>query len=162
MKKILLVLTGLLMLSCAEKQRHETELEPNDLTQDTEHFDWLLGKWKRTNEVEGKETFESWQKTQANEYVGFGYTIQNNDTIWQEKMQLRYLEGKWNLTVKVPDEAQSIVFYGVSHTQEAFTCENLDNDFPNLIKYQKNGEKIHAEIAGGEIQITYDFERLKE
>lgn len=162
MKKILIALIGVMMFSCTEKQPQETVIEPSDITQDTEHFDWLLGKWKRTNEVEGKETFENWHKTQANEYIGFGYTMQNKDTIWQEKMELRNLEGKWNLTVKVPDEAQRIVFYGVRHTPEAFICENLKNDFPNLIKYQKNGKKIHAEIAGREMQITYDFERLKE
>lgn len=77
-------------------------------------------------------------------------------------MQLHNLEGNWNLTVKILGKTQPITFYGVSHTEDEFTCENTQNDFPNLIKYQKNGEKIHAVISGGDMQITYDFERLKE
>jgi len=162
MRKKLMLLTGVLIISCNQKTEQKTDVDAITLTENAENFDWLLGKWKRINEVEGVETFENWQKTSATDYVGIGFTMKNKDTIWQEKMQLHNLDGKWNLVVKVPEEAETITFYGVSHNENEFSCENNENDFPNLIKYQKNGEKIHAVISGGDLEISYDFERLKE
>ena len=41
-------------------------------TESTENFDWLLGKWQRTNEEQGKTTFENWEKTNNSEYNGIG------------------------------------------------------------------------------------------
>ena len=47
----------------------------------TESFDWLVGEWQRTNEKEGRETFEMWNKVTDYEYSGFGVTLQDGDTL---------------------------------------------------------------------------------
>lgn len=46
---IILIALGFTM--CNSKQNESTE-----------NFDWLLGKWQRTNEKQGKTTFENWEK----------------------------------------------------------------------------------------------------
>ena len=164
MKKVLILLIGILIISCNQTKKENSKLTENspELTKQTERFDWLLGKWKRLNEEKGKETFENWEKISATEYSGIGFTMQNGDTIKQEKIQLTNINEKWNLTVKVPEESDSITFYGISHSENEFTCGNTEIDFPNKIKYWKNGDKINAMVSGGEMEIPFEFEKLKD
>ncbi len=111
MKRVIIVFIGILIISCnqnekndsdSEKQQSEIEKEPNN-------FDWLLGEWKRLEEEEGKQTFESWTKNSEIEYSGIGFTMQHGDTIKQERIRLIENDGNWNLVVKTPDETK--VFY---------------------------------------------------
>lgn len=159
MKKTLILLFGILIISCnqTKKEKGETEIKS---TTTIEKFDWLIGKWQRLNEEEGKETFENWKKIKETEYSGIGFTMQNGDTIKQEKIRLTKINGKWNLTVKVPEESESIIFKGVSHNENGFTCENNEIDFPNRIKYWRNGERINALVSGGEMEIPFEFKKI--
>ena len=159
----MIVLIGVLIISCNnyKKENKKTTEKPTTLTEKAENFDWLLGKWKRLDEEEGKETFENWKKIREFEYSGIGFTMQHGDTIKQEKIKLTKTNGKWNLIVKVPEETESITFNGVSHNETEFTCENNELDFPNRIKYWKNGNKMNATVSGGEMKISFEFEKLK-
>tara|TARA_B110000093_G_C12764288_1_gene323858 strand:- start:153 stop:647 length:495 start_codon:yes stop_codon:yes gene_type:complete len=164
MKKILILLIGILIMSCnqSKKEKQKEEIKSETMIEKSENFDWLLGKWKRLNEEEEKETFENWNKINETEYSGIGFTMQNGDTIKQEKIRLTKTSGKWNLTVKVPEESESITFNGISHNETEFTCENNEIDFPNKIKYWKNGNRINAMVSGGEMEIPFEFEKLNK
>ena len=163
MKNTLLVLIGVLLMSCnqEEKETKQTEINSATIVESTQNFDWLLGSWKRLNEEEGKETFENWEKINDIEYVGVGFTMQKGDTISQEKIKLIKVNQNWDLVVSLGATSDSVRFKGFSHAKHEFSCENIDNDFPNIIKYWKNGDHIHAMISGGEMKITFEFERLK-
>ena len=113
MKKVLILCIGIMIASCNQ-------------TKKIENFDWLVGKWIRLNEEEGKETFENWKKISPAEYVGIGFTMQDGDTIKQESIRLIKSDQKWKLVVKVPEEAESITFSGTSHTENEFIVENPD------------------------------------
>ena len=130
-------------------------------TQSTENFDWLLGNWKRTNEEKGKETFENWKKTNDTEYNGIGFTLQNSDTLSQEQMKLIQTNGKWNLLVKTPDEKDFIKFDMAELAENKFECKNDTLDFPKLIKYWKNGDKMNAIVSGDSLKLSFEFERIK-
>ena len=163
MKKALLLLVCISIISYNQKSKENKKAnikEPAEVEKTT-NFNWLLGKWKRFNEEEGKETFENWRKITDKEYAGIGFTMQNGDTIKQEKMRLLYRNSNWDLMVKVPDESQFITFKGTSFTKTEFTCENKELDFPNKIKYWKNGNKLNAMVSGGELKIAFEFEKLK-
>ena len=151
-------------MSCnqSKKEKQKEEIKSETMIEKSENFDWLLGKWKRLNEEEGKETFENWNKINETEYSGIGFTMQNGDTIKQEKIRLTKTSGKWNLTVKVPEESESITFNGISHNETEFTCENNEIDFPNKIKYWKNGNRINAMVSGAEMEIPFEFEKLNK
>ncbi|MBT3383057.1 MAG: hypothetical protein HN778_02560 [Prolixibacteraceae bacterium] len=133
-----------------------------EVSKTTENFDWLLGNWKRNNEEAGKETFEVWEKTSNSEYIGLGFTMQNGDTIKQEKIKLIKLNGKWDMEVKVPEEAESIIFKMSEFDKNEFTCVNEVLDFPNKIKYWRNGDKINALVSGGDMEIPFEFEKIIE
>ena len=40
------------------------------------------------------------------------------------------------------------------------TCENNEIDFPNVITYWKEAEVLNASVAGGEFEITFEFEKI--
>lgn len=129
--------------------------------ENTENFDWLLGKWQRINEEQGKNTFESWKKNNNSEYNGIGFTIQNNDTISQEKMKIVKINGKWNLLVKTLEEKEFIQFEMSEIQEDKFECKNDTLDFPKLIKYWKNGDKINALVSGDNLKLSFEFKRIE-
>lgn len=164
MKALLPFIIICLMLSCTAAEKESTKQSNKQVEKSAsqeDNFNWLLGNWKRLNETAGKETFETWKKISASEYFGLGYTLQNGDTIFQEHMQLLKTDKSWDLTVKQPQESTSVTFKGTSHTDNAFTCENKKHDFPTKIKYWKNEANINASVSNAEMEIAFEFERMK-
>ena len=155
----LLFISTLFFNSCAENTKKEIKTKVEE-SKSIENFDWLLGNWKRNFEAEGKETFEIWEKNSSSEYYGIGFTMQNNDTLKQEKIRLIKSGEKWVLEVQSPDEPTPIIFNMTSFSDQEFICENKVLDFPKLIKYWKDGNKIKAVVSGGDIEILFEFERM--
>ena len=166
MKKIVILsmatIVILFLSSCTSNNSEESKTQNNEISKSTESFDWLLGNWKRNNEKENRETFEIWKKKNNSEYYGIGFTLQNNDTIKQEKIKLTKLNNNWILEVKVPEETEFITFNLTSIGNKEFICENKEIDFPKKIKYWKNGAKINALVSGDEMEIPFEFERIIE
>ncbi len=169
MKKIIIIIIGILIVSCNEKKKdntksemQKTETKQTKVEQKNTNFDWLVGKWKRLDEEKGKETFENWAKNSETEYSGIGFTMQNNDTIKQERIKLKKSNGKWDLFVKVPEETESIVFEMTEHNANEFVCVNNKIDFPNKIKYWKSGKTLKATVSNSEMEIPFEFEKISE
>ena len=162
MKKILfLAISGIFLFSCNQKNEAKSTEVEKEAKVETKNFDWLLGEWKRNNEEKGKETFENWKKANDNEYKGIGFTLQNRDTLSQEQMKLIQTNGKWNLLVKTPDEKDFIKFEMTEIADDKFECKNDTLDFPKLIKYWKNSDKMNAIVSGDSLKLSFEFERIK-
>lgn len=167
MKKIFILLFSVLIFSCNQysKTNQDEKLKIESQTKSDSNinnrFDWLIGNWKRLNEVAGKETFENWKKITSNEYSGIGYTLQNGDTVSQEKMDIIETNAKWMLHVKMPNEKQATIFKITEIKTNEFICINNTNDFPNKIKYWLDGEKLKANIANNKMEINFEFEKIK-
>lgn len=142
---------------CNTKQNEKTE----STTTKFENFDWLLGKWQRINEEQGKTTFENWGKASNSEYNGIGFTIQNNDTINQERMKIVEIDGQWNLFVKTLEEKEFIKFEMSEIEENKFECKNDTLNFPKLIKYWKDGNKINALVSGDSLKLSFEFKRIE-
>ncbi|MCA0133917.1 hypothetical protein [Winogradskyella alexanderae] len=166
MKQIIILIIGILFISCNQIKKEKTiikiDKKESESTEQIENFDWLLGKWKRLNEEEGKATFENWEKINETEYSGIGFTMQNGDTIKQENIRLIKVSNKWDIIVKVPEEIESVTFNGLGHSENEFICENKEIDFPNRIKYWKNGNKLNASVSSPDIEIQFEFEKINE
>ncbi|MEN8138343.1 MAG: DUF6265 family protein [Bacteroidota bacterium] len=157
----LIAITILSLSACKNISDKKNEAQKNETPILTENFDWLLGKWQRTNEEEGKETFENWDKKSEIEYNGIGFTIQNNDTVKQEKIKIIRKGEKWNLEVISPGETDWTKFEITSLEKDKFTCENPELEFPNKIKYWKEGNKIKASVSGKDLEIPFEFKKVK-
>ena len=156
-KTTLMINTLLLILffttTCATKDNRNLS--------SAENFDWLIGEWERTNEKSGKTTIEKWKKITASEFHGQSYTLQNSDTIWQENVRLKKANQTWFYEVTPKGENKSTPFKLVKIGKETFDCENDLNDFPKKISYKRNGEKLFAEISGGDLKVLFEFKKLK-
>ncbi len=87
--------------------------------------------------------------------------MQDGDTIWQEHIKLIQVDGNWDLMVISPGEAGHTSFR-MSHSKPfEFTCVNEEHDFPNEIKYWKDGDMLRALVSGSDMEIPFDFESLK-
>lgn len=151
MKRTFVLLTSILLLSCHQNTKTET----------TENLDWLTGNWKRVNEEAGKETFENWEKISPGRYSGIGFTMQNGDTISQEKMDIIETKGRWTLFVKMPNEKEPTTFQMTELKSNKFVCVNDSIDFPKRIQYWIEGNKMKANISNDEMEIPFEFEKTK-
>lgn len=149
------------LVSCKnnEKQEQQEGLAPQIQAEvkQTANLDWLLGNWKRTNDKEGNSTFEVWEKTQANQYDGIGYTLAQGDTLSKEYMRLIQTNGQWNLVVKTSDAADTVAFKMIELKENAFVCTNETHDFPTHIAYRLDNSKLKAVVSNEEMAIDFDF-----
>jgi len=156
MKKLLLSLILLTLFHSCKRA------EPSTITEEqhsiaSENFDWLLGDWERADEKDGKQTFERWTKVNIMEYHGFGFTLQNSDTIWQEDIKLIYRDSVWNFEVSGRGEDQPTIFRLTDIKSERFDSQNPENEFPKIISYYREGNKMHALISGNGMEIPFEF-----
>ena len=130
--------------------------------QQADSFDWLLGKWQRTNETQGRETYEIWEKISPDEYAGIGFTLQNGDTIKQEKIVLKKSDGSWTLIVTPDDVPKTFYFPVIQSDATSFKCENPKLDFPKIIKYWSADNQLHATVWGNKHELSFEFNPVKE
>ena len=164
MKKLLPVVISILLLSC-NNPKPEPEAKPQpepkvvEEVKKPDDMDWLLGKWERLNEEEGKTTLEFWEKENASSYKGIGFTLQNGDTIKLENMHLTKAEKVWDLTVEVLNE-EPVTFSGVEYSDKRFRVENTDIEFPNQIKYWMVGDTLKANVSNADFEIPFEFVKM--
>ena len=154
--RIMLLFVMLFVLSCSS---NKTDNSKKSFSYAEYNFDFLLGEWKRTNDEEGKRTFENWEKKNDSTYIGEGSTLQDNDTIWKENMILSPVNGDWYLQVKTPEDKESTDFKVIDYENDSFTSENRLNEFPKTIRYWKTDNILNAEIADDTIKIPFIFEK---
>ena len=161
-----MILLSLLGILCCCKQNTKEPASPEadspEVSQSEDTFDWLLGNWQRTNEEEGKDTFEFWTRTSENEYSGFGFTLQASDTIWQELMLLKKENDSWGLVINSPDDPEPVIFRLTDKSTQEATFENPEWEFPKKIRYWKSEEGIQASVSGDGMEIPFAFRRLQE
>ena len=135
-----------------------------DVSQDSNevqvNFDWLLGNWKRTNDQEGLQTFEHWEKVNDTVLKGLGYILKESDTVWQESIRLIKSKDDWNFEVSDQDADEPTIFKVTKIEMESFTCENKANEFPKKIRYAKVEKGLNAVISGEGKVVLFQFTRL--
>jgi hypothetical protein len=50
------------------------------------YYEWLLGKWERTNNRPGQVTYETWTKESDTKFISLGWTMRGKDTVVAEKV----------------------------------------------------------------------------
>lgn len=156
MKLSILLFLFLVFPSCKDFTKTSAEQ-----IQSLETFDWLVGSWIRTNDSEGTQTFENWNKVSDRNYLGESYTLKGKDTIFKEDMQLSHETGKWNLIVTGVNE-EPTTFHVLIIENNRFIAENPMNDFPKRITYFTKNDKLTALISAEKKNILFNFERIDQ
>lgn len=138
------VLILFLFVSCQPKK--ENQQKPK----------FLIGQWKRLNDTEGNQTFETWNS----DYTGFGYTLNNKKTTFQEELKIVRMNDQLVLEVTGVNEKPTL-FHFTHQTDTSFVCENPQNEFPKQITYLKDGNFLKAIVASDDFRIDFVFEKIR-
>lgn len=125
------------------------------------NFDYLVGKWVRTNDKVGPKTYEHWSKKNEEEYIGIGFTLTEKDTVFKENLRLIKINNVWNYEVTGVNETPTYFKFS-SQSANKFVCENPTNEFPKKIVYQLSGDSLRAFVSAGETNLTFDFQKLSK
>ena len=118
---------------------------------------WLLGKWIRTNNDSIKTTYEFWDQN----FSGLGFTLQNKDTVFIEKMNIISNKGLLYLSVIGIGETPTY-FAFTEQTTTSFTVENDRNEFPKKIKYYKDNDTLKAVISNKDFSVDFNFIKMND
>jgi len=154
--KFLIAFVGLAVL-CAW-----TTKQTSDITK----AEWLIGTWE--NKTQRGSIYETWSKTNDNEYSGMSYIIKEKDTVVFENIRLvQEQDGLFYIpTVKNQNYGLPVRFTAKTISESQLVFENPKHDFPQIISYTKiSADSLVAEISGTkngqERKQTFPMKRVK-
>jgi len=147
-KKGLFIVFMFFMIGCNNQKQPTT----------SENFEWLVGHWERIADSNKIITKETWKKVNDTLYQSHGFSLKQQDTIWQEIVHLKKHQKQWLFEVLMPVNKNTTAFVLTKIKQHSFVAENPTNDFPKIISYQKVKNQIHASIENGEQKIDIIFD----
>lgn len=126
-------------------------------------YDWLLGKWERTNNSPGQVTYETWTKESDTKFISLGWTMRGKDTVVAEKVTFIIKENAIYYIADVSENNAAVSFKVIQQSSKSFTASNPEHDFPKQITYAKNADDtITAVISGNGRDITYQFKKIAD
>lgn len=132
----------------------------NDTPQSVKaNFDWLIGTWAGIENNETEQSFEVWEKIGEGVYEGIGYSLENGDTTFVEKLSIADIYGVPHYTADVPGNNGPVSFVMIKVTKSGFICANLEHDFPKQIEYQFEHNDLKATISGDGKSKTFTFQK---
>ena len=145
---------SLLLFSCTNNSKNEK----------IKASQWLLGQWKNTSE-EGIIA-ENWSQPNDSTLIANSFYIKEEDTLHFENIILKEKEGElvYETTIKGQNNDKPILFPLLSETENELIFENLQNDYPQKIKYQRNSKSaITITISGTQAKkiVSEQFKMTK-
>lgn len=126
-------------------------------------YEWLLGKWERTNNRPGQVTYETWTKESDTKFISLGWTMRGKDTVVAEKVTFIIKENAIYYIADVTENTAAVSFKVIQQSSKGFTAANPEHDFPKQITYTKNTDDIiTAVISGNGREIIYQFKRIAD
>lgn len=126
-------------------------------------LDWIAGHWCVDL---GEDTVEElWLPPHGGVLVGLGRTLTSERTSGFEYLRIVDLNGMQSYIAQ-PGGRPPTAFRRTAGGENWVRFENPDHDFPRRVEYRREGQALHAEIAGpGEngkdLVIAYDYSRCQ-
>ncbi|MFT3761135.1 MAG: DUF6265 family protein [Pseudoxanthomonas sp.] len=127
-------------------------------------LDWLAGHW--CGGQGERRIDEAWLPEAAGVLVGVSRTVDGAKLESFEFMRIVSDGGAASLHVQ-PNGVPPTVFAMAAHGEGWIRFENPEHDFPNRIEYRREGDRLHAYIAGPgrdgkELRIPFEYRRCGE
>lgn len=108
---------------------------------------FLEGTWK----VENKDLYEHWDRLNENSLKGFSYILKNGQMTVSEYLSVSRIGNEIIYTAAVLSQNHGKeINFKLSKTENTYTFENPDHDFPKRIVYQKLSDtEISVQATGG-------------
>ncbi|MEQ8684895.1 MAG: DUF6265 family protein [Imperialibacter sp.] len=118
---------------------------------------WLEGTWERTNVKPGKSAHERWERDSKTKWIGFGVSLQGEDTTFLEKLSIVVENGSIYYIADVPENKAPVLFQFTQVSKQGFVCENPTHDFPKKIAYTLEGDRLEIQISGDGQAVDFEF-----
>ena len=124
-------------------------------------LDWLAGHW--CGDDRGRHFEEVWLQEAGGALLGMSRTVRGAEVESFEFMRI-VSDAKAAHFHAQPNGAPPTVFAQSARGDGWIRFQNPSHDFPNRIEYRREGERVHAYIAGPgqdgkELKITFDYRR---
>jgi hypothetical protein len=111
-----------------------------------ERVRWMTGCWEAVNAQ--RTVYEQWTTSQGRTMLGTGRTVRRDSLIEYEFVVLRE-QGEGLAYEAHPSGQAGATFQSTSITDSSVTFENLANDFPKRVGYNRRGtDSLVAWISG--------------
>jgi hypothetical protein len=126
-------------------------------------LDWIGGHW--CVELGDEIVEEVWLPPHGGVALGLGRTRTDEWTTAFEYLRIADHDGTLSYIAQ-PGGRPPTVFKRTAGGERWIRFENPDHDFPQRIEYRRDGDGLHAEIAGPgengrEIVISFDYSRCR-
>ena len=112
-------------------------------------FGWIEGCWVSPD----KSAQEVWVTDSEQSLAGFAVTLVNGEVRFYELLRIhRDIDGSWTYTAH-PSGQASTSFAAVTIGTDSVLFANADHDYPQEIRYRRDGNRLIASISllgGGE------------
>ncbi len=127
-------------------------------------LDWLAGHW--CSDDDGRQAEEVWLPGAGGTLLGMSRTVRGTEMESFEYMRIVSDTEATRFHVQ-PNGVPPTVFAQAARGDGWIRFENPAHDFPNRIEYRREGDRMHAYIAGPgrdgkELKIAFDYRRCGE
>lgn len=106
---------------------------------------FMTGCWMF--EANGRRVEEHWLAPAGGSLLGVGRTVAGGKTAEYEFLQIRDLPEGLTYIAKPSNQAEA-KFVIASRTADEIVFENPAHDFPQRVRYRRDGDTLHARIEG--------------
>ncbi len=103
---------------------------------------WVEGCW----ETEDGSSTEYWTRGHDSLIFGFNTLTDGEALVFYEQMRFQRVEGTWQFAA-YPRGRGPTLFDAVELSEAQIVVENAENDFPQRIRYQRDGDLLRAAIS---------------
>ena len=123
-------------------------------------FDWLVGGW--CEQTSRARTCEHWAPLFRGRMEGGGNVVRGGKLVESEVTIIR-LTPKGAVYEASPDGAPAVPFAEVERGAQSITFENRAHDYPQRIRYWREGADLLAEIAlaDGTRPMRWHYRRVR-
>jgi hypothetical protein len=149
------------VLGAAIGQADSEATSPASLAQ----FEWLEGSWER--QVRGGVATESWIRVSENTMEGIATVTRGDEERTTEHLRIGLFGDRIYYTALPQENAMPTSFELVEATEDRWTFENPDHDFPQRIIYARHAAgRLSVRIEGLEDSsdsgVDFEFTRSRE
>lgn len=105
---------------------------------DLQELYWLEGVWMRLP-IKDSQQLEIWKIDRDGSLRGFGFRIEDSDTIPHENMKIMANQSGLVFMVDVPQYTRPVSFLLIQKKGMNWIFENTDHPFPSRISYRRQG-----------------------
>ena len=125
---------------------------------------WMAGHW--CSEADGERIDETWLPAADGRLYGVSRTVRAGKVTGFEFLRIEPVDGVATYLAQ-PGGGKATAFARSDGGANRVRFENPAHDFPQSIEYRRDGERLHAEIAGPgrdgkPLRIPYEYRRCGE